>query len=332
MRKIIPLFAVSLLITSSAFACDICSVYNAPETKAHNANTVEVGVSEQYTRYNNVQYKGRVITQERSGNQEMNSSLTNVSLTYFFTPEVEAHVIAPLIDRSYKRLNDEGSRESGSESGLGDLILMSGYEAVRNTHDNGLFLWKLNAGVKLPTGSSDRLGEEESESHMHTESLLRHGDVIEGDFMQPVIHGHDLALGSGSTDVILGTGAVWQSDRKQLSAALQYTLRTEGDHNYQYADDLSWEVSPGAYLALDHDFSFLASLNLSGEHKNKDTFNGAKEDDTALTTLFIGPGFAANVGERYRFKLNFDFPADINNSGLQATADWRFRGGVDISL
>lgn len=330
-RVFIPLALICIAYCPRSYGCDLCGIYSAPDTKVHEANSFVFGVDEQYTRYDNIQLDDRVISNDLTGNQSMDSSITLVSGEYFPTQGIGLRVVAPFISRSFDRLED-GARESGSESGFGDLALLSEFTPVRHALTNGVFLWNLTLGVKLPTGSSDRLAEEESEDG----DLLRHaghdhesdGDVLS----ESAIHGHDLALGSGSTDVIFGTGAVWQIERRMIRLAVQYALRNEGDHDYQYADDLTWEVSPGYYLALENDFSFLSGLSLSGEHKGKDTFRGEDEEDTALTTLFVGPTVASNIGDWLRLKVTFDFPADINNSGLQAVADWRFRGGIDISL
>ena len=56
----------------------------------------------------------------------------------------------------------------------------------------------------------------------------------------PGIGGHDLALGSGSYDGIVGTGIYGRWKRGFVTASLQYAIRSEGDFQHQYANDLTW--------------------------------------------------------------------------------------------
>ena len=59
------------------------------------------------------------------------------------------------------------------------------------------------------------------------------------------VHGHDLALGSGSFDGIVGTGIYTRWTRAFFNASMQYAIRTKGDFDYQYANDLTWFGGPG---------------------------------------------------------------------------------------
>lgn len=86
--------------------------------------------------------------------------------------------------------------------------------------------------MKFPTGSSRRLKEEFNEVEIE-------GAPLSG------IHGHDLALGSGSYDAVLGAGVFTRYRSAFFQASVQYTVRTTGSYDYRYANDVSFDLGPG---------------------------------------------------------------------------------------
>jgi hypothetical protein len=70
---------------------------------------------------------------------------------------------------------------------------------------------------------------------------------------------------------------------EHVLAGVQYAIRTEGDFEYQFADDLTWSGGPGAFLALNEQYTFSYRL---------------KELETRLDPsrfLRLGRGILANV-------------------------------------
>ena len=185
--------------------------------------------------------------------------------------------------------------------------------------------------MKLPTGETDRLGEEAEEGHHHEEEDLGkhvgHDHEAEKD-VQSVIHGHDLSLGSGSHDVIFGASTFLHHERLYVLADAQYALRSEGDFDYRYADDLLFQLSPGVFLVTEHDFVAALGLNFSGEYKGKDVLAGNKENDTAITVLALGPELMIKISDRFAMTLATDMPAYLGNTGLQLLMDYRLRLGL----
>jgi hypothetical protein len=175
--------------------------------------------------------------------------------------------------------------------------------------------WSALGGVKLPTGSSARLAEELSEVEIP-------GAPESG------IHGHDLALGSGSTDVLVGSGAFARWQRLFATANLQYSVRTKGDYDYRFANDLQWQFAPGVYLLLNERHSLALQLVASGEDKSTDTFQGAAAADTALTSVYLGPQFTYTWSDRLSAQVGVDLPVVLDNSALQAVPDYRVRAVV----
>lgn len=308
---------LGLSLSTSAFACDLCSVYSAQLAQGQGASGWYVGISEQYTRYDELREGSRQID---DGGQYLHSSITQLLAGYGFDERWSLQLNLPYIDRSYMRVEHDGSAERGGESGIGDSTLLAQYLAYSSTSDDTSLAWRLLAGVKFGTGSSDRIAEELAEDHADADK--HEGAIPSG------VHGHDLALGSGSTDFVLGTHVHGRSGRWTYGGELQYALRSEGDYHYQIGDDLQWSLGVGRYLALEHTHSWALQLVLSGEDKDYDELGGERMGDTHQRTLAIGPKLSATFGMRYALELGAEFPVDQYVSETQITQGWRLRGGL----
>ena len=163
--------------------------------------------------------------------------------------------------------------------------------------------------------------------HDH-DSHTGHEQVSEPDEVESAIHGHDLALGSGSVDGIVGAQLFWSWRRVFMMAALQYALRTEGDFDYTHAHDLIWAGGPGEFVFLTEQYTVGIQAELTGESKGNDTLGGVKMTDTAITALYIGPDVRFTWGTSLGANLATDLPLVQNNSGLQAVPNFRLRGGL----
>src|SRR5262249_23709204 len=150
------------------------------------------------------------------------------------------------------------------ETGFGDLALLGHFLAYSAVTERSVFNLTLLGGLKMPTGNPDRLGEElEEDHHGSGAARFRARHVIGEDPADPDaptepesgIHGHDLALGSGSWDGIVGGQLFWSWQRLFVTAASQYAIRTEGSFEYRFANDLSWTGGPGIYALLAHDYT-----------------------------------------------------------------------------
>jgi hypothetical protein len=112
------------------------------------------------------------------------------------------------------------------------------------------------------------------------------------------------------------------------TASLQYAIRSEGDFQHQYANDLTWFGGPGAYLALNDQYTLSLQAVVSGETKGKDTFGGVADEDSAETLLYLGPQLNFTWGSRLSVVAAVDLPVSRSNSGLQVLPDYRVRGAL----
>lgn len=315
MRKRLLASAPWLLLAGGASACDLCAVYSAQLAHAQGASGWYAGLSEQYSRYDQLRSGGDRIDED--GGQYLRSSITQLFLGYGLSEQWSLQLNAPLIHRSYLRLEHDGMADRGSDSGMGDVSVLAQYLAVQRMRDDAAFSWRLLAGIKLATGDSDRLAEELDEDH--------HGGLKHDDGIPVGVHGHDLALGSGSTDLLLGSTLNGRQGRWLYGAELQYAWRTEGDYDYRMGNDLQWAVSVGRYLRLDDDRSQSLQLRLSGEHKRFDELGGERLGDTRQRTLALGPQWAGTWGARQALEVGFELPLDQQVSEVQITQGWRVR-------
>lgn len=301
---------------SSALSCDLCAVYSASQAHGEIGKGFYAGVAEQFTHFGTVQVDGDKVPNPTD--QFLNSSVSQLFVGYNFNDRVGVQINAPLIYRSFRR-PDGFAIDEGTESGIGDVTLTGNVRIVRLEEKEATFSWTALAGVKFPTGSSDRLFEEVLEL---TAPPPPPGAPESG------IHGHDLALGSGSFDSIIGTEIFGRYKRGFLTANVQYSIRSEGDFDYQYANDLMWSGGPGVFAVLNEDYTLSFQAIVSGENKGRDTFQGSVADDTGITAVYLGPQINFSWSDKLSVEVGVDFPVSLQNTSLQTVPDYKVRGGV----
>lgn len=349
MKFLFHILSILLLSTFAARACDICgsTLIQHPWEPRRGLFT---GASEQFTRFKTLQLDGNEVS--NTDNQFLDSSNTQVFLGYNLTPRFGLQANLPIIDRHFRRI-EEGRIQEGRETGVGDASLLATFIPLYYNQPRFTFMARLLAGIKLPTGDSDRLAEEAEEGHSHTGSEtdehteeaepLRHRahngvehtpqhEEPAGEAPESAVHGHDLALGSGSVDAITGASIYTRFERAFFSGEVQYTIRSEGSHDYRYANDLTWSGGPGFYLKDDPDLTLAVQLVCSGESKGRDRFRGEAAADTAATTVYLGPKFSGTLRERISAEVELDVPIYRDNSALQLVPDYRVRLALAIQF
>jgi hypothetical protein len=310
--KIFISTVLAAVIAQPAWSCDICAIYSASQARGETGHGPFAGVAEQFTYFGTVQVDGEKVP--NPSGQYMDSSISQVYAGYNFSDWLGLQFNLPVIYRSFKRPDGLGGIDTGTESGIGDVSLLATVVPYRKMSKDFAFNWTLLAGVKFPTGSTDRLKEEFFE-------------------VEPIgppsgIHGHDLTLGSGSYDGIVGTGVYTRWQRWFLSVNVQYAIRSEGDFDYRFANDLTWGGGPGYVLLLKDEYTLSLQAVVSGEYKGKDTFQGEPADDTGVTSVYLGPQLNLTWGDHLSAYLAADLPLSINNTSLQTVPDYRIRAGL----
>jgi len=314
--KILKSFALVFLAVASAqplMACDICGCFDANGTcgmgigpSSKYITEIEKGliggVAEQFTHFGTLQDDGHRI----SGNGEyLNSSVSQLFALYNFNKRFGVQLNVPIIYRAW----GSDIMPHDHTSGIGDMSLVGNFRLYEQIHEKTTLTWTLLGGVKFPTGNSSRLNTPDE-------------DLPEG------IGGHDLALGSGSFDGIVGTSVYGRWERWFGSAAVQYGIRTRGDFGHRYANDLLWYGGPGYYAVIKGNYTIAVQAIVGGETKGKDTFYGVPDEDSAETLVTVGPQINFSWRNKLNVQLAADLPVSRDNTGQQVLPDYRIRTAV----
>jgi hypothetical protein len=330
--------AVSTLFAPiGAEACDLCAIYTGSLMQQEKTGP-QLGIAEQYTDFGSVREDGH--SAPNPDDEWMKSSITQLVVGYAITSKVAVQANIPLISREYRRV-EGGMPFRGDEEGLGDVSLIGRFSPLSRAVSEALVHVEVFAGIKTPTGDSDRLSEELDEHHDDDDgdrsapASIAAPDAArpfngehEDDEHESAVHGHDLALGSGSVDGLFGASLHGSWKRLFANASLQYVVRGNGDFGYEYDDDLTWELSPGVYVVTHHEWTASIRGVLSGEDKGKDRQKRAVVDDTAITAVYLGPGAELTWRDSLLASFAADLPVHQDVSGRQVVADYRLRAGV----
>ena len=313
MKILIPA-VMAAVCAQPVFACDLCGIYAPGQTRVETERGPFAGTAEQFTHFGTVQVDGHEVS--NPSGQHLDSFISQVFAGYNFNERFGLQFDLPVIYRSFKRPDGAGGIDRGTESGLGDVSLLGTFVPYRKLSEDFTFNWGILGGVKFPTGNSDRISEELNE--------------VENPVGPPSgIHGHDLTLGSGSYDGIIGSGIFTRWQKGFFSANIQYAIRSKGDFDYRFADDLMWSGGPGYYLALNKKYTLALQAVVSGEHKGEDTFQGESAEDTGITAVYLGPQLTFTWRRSLAMYLAVDLPVSIENTSLQTVPDYRIRAGLN---
>lgn len=342
-------------------SCDVCLPTSIPRgpIQVLFQPGFQAGVDHQFTKLNDLSRDGQSI--DNPSGEKIDSNATQFHFTYNLSPKAGFILSIPYHNRSYRKLDAAGGVESGSVSGIGDAIVRGRYAPVTRFHENSTLVWTVEAGMKLPTGST-RMLREGTHSHAPTavstggaggESEHDHGgehshhgrreylaheghdhEEPETPVSQPAVaaaghshnsavEGHDLTLGSGSVDGIIGTGLFYRSGDFYATAGGQYVLRSTGAAGYRYGDLLTWRVAPGYLFINNSDKAMGIQLNVSGEHHDPNRLYGERNHGYS-DVVYVGPEVMAQ-GESLSLNLGLDLPVKYHAEGLTLAPDYRAR-------
>ncbi len=328
-----------------ARACDVCAVYTATEMR-ETRRGFQIGIGEQATRYKTGLPDAEGGTVDKG--ERLNSFTTQLFLGYDFNPTFGLQVNVPLIGRDYHRLRnhrlvdgriEDGVLTKGNVGGFGDVSLIGVLRPWSLVTENSVVRFTLIGGLKLPSGDPGKLVEEqklrrEVEASPPPEETVAPGRAVSAHHVPAGspsgINGHDLALGSGSIDGIVGGSFFGSWKRAFATVAVQHAIRTEGAYRYQYGDETNWFVSLGGYALLDPRYTLALQVVTSGTHQGTDTIEGtstAPDGQSATTTwVFLGPGMTFTWGTSLAVELAGDLPVLREDEGL--VPEYRVRGGI----
>ena len=313
---LIPSACLSILLSATvqSAACDLCAVYRSLEAKSANPG-FNVGIFEQFTHFGTLQQDGHKV--DNPANQSLDSSITQFIVGYQVNDRFGVQLNTPYIIPFIQTPHPHGEHRQRDGVRDWETSPSSGITAPSSIPPRRPSLsWDLSAGVKFPTGSRDRIKEELSE--------------MEPDPGVPEsgIHGHDLALGSGSYDGIVGTAlfASWQRLFVVRRAAVHYPQPRRLRLPLRQRPYLACQAR-GLPLALPPGFTRAAAGRFR-EDKGKDDLAGVKAEDTGMTSVFAGPELSFTWKDKLSAELGAEFPLVNDNTALQLVPDYRVKAAV----
>ena len=238
--------------------------------------------------------------------------IPSFGLSYGLTDRLEIGANIPIISRrgiSEGELEAPGGAEIevlGDSFGFGDITIAAQYHAITQNH--AFADVALRFGVKVPTGQTDELDQED--------------DLFETEF-QP---------GSGSVDFSFGAVIGKDFGSWSITASAEYTLATTGSRDTNLGDT----VELGAALSYGWQFSGGRSLTLAGELLFQDQEQEIVGDEADINSggaqLFIAPSLRYSFDESWGIFGGIAFPLVEDLNGIQNDTDFRLTTGVSVSF
>jgi hypothetical protein len=223
----------------------------------------------------------------------------------------DARILVPVWKKQIKRKpgNLAQPYDKDTNSGLGDITIMGRY-ALLTQRDGDWLNLAIGAGIKTPTGDSDRENEAPF-SNMYK-------------YLGPRAQ-----LGTGSWDPKFEIGATKFFGRSRVDAHMMYTLGGDGAHNSRPGNQFKYDIGYG--YALNHYFDL--ELELNGIEQDSDVHDGTVDRSTGGHTIFITPG----IHFKYE-KINFSVGVpvviyrDLNGYSRTPERNSRYGLGEDFQV
>ncbi len=316
-NKAILVTITTALLAGRLAACDFCAS-ELPSLGSDDRRGWNAGVSEQFTHFGTLHQDGRTIA--NPAGEYLDSSITQFIIGYDFSRALGVQLNVPMVYRSFQRWHD-GVLGKGSVSGAGDVSFLAHWAPIHIERSDFMLTARFFVGLSLPTGDNDRVLEEAGEEGEGAGETVASG-----------IHGHDLALGTGSVGGIFGAEVRMQWKRLFATMGIEGVARMKGANGYRYADEMSWHGSLGGVLVDQKDFTLALAAECTGASKGQDVFLGTTATDTSATIVYLGPKVSATWRKRYHADVSVGFPVLTENSGVQAVPDYRVSATIGIQF
>jgi len=309
------IFTAGALMAPAAQACDVCSTYVALAGR-DVAGSTTLNIYQLYSDYD----------APARGGHAFKSSSTQLSVSHWLTDRWALQLGVPYLYRDM---------DGDKEKGLGDATLIALYRLVNQQQEANVIRLDVYAGVKMPTGDSDRLKDERAGSSGHGHgSMHRHAapHAAASAHAKAVMHspassphgGHHVALGSGSWDGIVGVKGLVKKDRWMALAESQYNYRTEGDYGWKHGDEFTWRIGPHYFVALDETKSLSFGVELSGEWRDANELDGEQGNRTSKKGNYAG-GVVRYTRDALQLLAGLELPISDKDKGVRGAADYRAR-------
>ncbi len=290
--------------TQTFNACDFCLA-------AQGISPLEVGssgmrIDMRYLSVGTVYQDGNKAT---NANRELETHLTQqYSFFYALANTVSLSALIPIPRRHFEQLSSSGQFVSGNQFGLGDVALLARYKPYVGHGMESTYIVSIAAGVKLPTGRTD-------------------GHDSQGQLLDAHVQ-----LGTGSTDVLLGTSGFAAVGRTAFILNLLAGIDREGANGHQFGNTLNYDATV-RYGVTPDDYDspqLFATISLIGELRGRERQGGIIDGNSGGNVLYVSPGMQLFVTPALTLEISYQQPIIHSLFGEQLGEDYRFVSGIQI--
>lgn len=270
-----------------------------------NKGILQVSFSYDYNNLNSL-YEGSKKLEDNNRLRITHSTLVN--LGYSITDKLSFEGLFSWVNQRRRIITNNTLSQS---SGIGDAIFLSRYKF----YDKNFFTFSVGAGLKLPTGASDKKNDI--------------GIVLNAD-LQP---------GSNALDAIFMTSISKQFNfRKSLTFSTRLTYRNTGvNSEYQNVNEYKFGNETQLFFSIVDQFFvfnklFNPRITLKYRQVLKDKINNNKISNTGGNWFFFKPGFSFSYNDNIDFFTSIELPIYSNVDGIQLTPTFRLNFSILIQL
>jgi len=257
-------------------------------------------------------YKGGAITprfyfiKQHLGDLEVRRQVLNVSASYTPSPRVQLEAEIPLTRSSF-----DDSTKSGSNTGLGNVVLWSKYRFYRTVKTYGDRQASARFGLELPTGNKTA----PSAQSINAPAFVRQQLTAINGGLSPHL---DLAFSQAGGRVIFGGNVegIVRSDRDGFR--LGHEVRVNTDFEYVL---LPREYEhPGGELFLILETTFV--------HRGRGRLNSLPVEGSKSTEFYLSPGLQFAARPRFVVEGSVQIPVIRNTGPLLLKTDINVLAGI----
>jgi hypothetical protein len=251
--------------------------------------------------------------------EKVATTLVNLFYSRTLVEGLTLDLYLPFMSRAYTE-RPNYTYDSGRDSGLGDINLVTTWQLFRGEKDLKMVDWRLRAGVKLPTADASSLSDYPAGMPTPHPS--------DPPYPTSAIYPYDRAVGSGSFDWIIGSSYVVRYEDFIGLLDGQFIGRTEGDNSLTFGDTVTARAAPGYIFSNAHGNEFSALLEAAYRYDASIDYQGQNVINSGQTSFFIGPKLMARFQETTVASVGVALPVYHTVDGTQLASDYQIIASI----
>ena len=323
MKILLLLILVLFSVSSSPYASANCGSSSCPID--HHSYMMpgmfRIGVSYENIKMNKLQFgTNRVgVGQIPVDHHELETinQRTVLNADYGVSSQLSFNVMAPYIVREHSHIHhgeDGDELEHWSFSGIGDVMVHGTYVLQQSMSPDVPYI-ALTAGIKLPTGATNKSNEHSEEAEVT---------------IQPGTGSYDGVL-SLNGRYIVGTVKSLNGSYTVLPLTSNITVRMNGKGKDDYRIGNEIVGSVGTMIELDQRFRLLLQFNARSMGRSDVGTTGEERSNTGGTWVFLTPGIGSELFSNMNFFVYAQIPLYQNVHGVQQVAGLNVQAGISYN-